>query len=45
MLVRLTHCFFKYIGIILPKGSKDLIDKVEEVDGVINGAREGFAFS
>ena len=45
VIFRLTHCFFECVGIILLKGSKNLIDRVKEVDGVIKGAHDGFAFS
>ena len=44
VFVGLAHCFFECVGIILLKGSKELIDRVEEVDGVVNGARDLFAF-
>ena len=45
VFVRLTHFFFEYEGIILLKVRKDLIDRVEEVDSVINGTHSSFSFS
>ena len=44
MFIRLLYEFLERVCVVLLNGGKDLIDRIEIVDGVVNRTGESFSF-